>query len=114
MYLESLLRLAEIVDHHKQNGTYIVDEEFHSDTEKLIEAQTKFLIADLEIKQKDPGPYNFGFGDLIITIYSPDQTDVQEWAALARKGDWQKSYRFNSILGLIKVIAKCTEDSSEK
>lgn len=114
MYLESLLRLAEIVDHYRTTGSYVVDEEFHSDTVKLVEEQTKFLISDLEIKQKDPGPYNFGFGDLVITIYSPDQTDVQEWAALARKGDWQKTYRFNSILGLLKVIELCTEDSSEK
>ena len=113
MFLESLLRLAEIVDHHRQ-GTFLVSEDFHNKTIEIIEAQTKFLIADLEQKQKEPGPYNFGFGDLIITVYSPDQTEIQEWAALARKGEWQKMYRFNSIHGLIKVLALCTEDSSQK
>lgn len=114
MYLESLLRLAEIVDHFKQKDEVLISESFHKGTVELIEVQTKFLMSELEIKQKDPGPFNFGFGDLVITVYSPDQTDIQEWAALARKGEWQKMYRFNSIYGLIKVLALCTEDSFTK
>ena len=105
MYLESLLRLAEIMDHFKQTDDTLISEEFHKNTIDIITAQSKFLAVDLETKEKDPGPYNFGFGDLIITIYTPDQTEIQEWAALARKGDWQKSYRFNCNLNdFIKIM----------
>ena len=111
MYLESLVRLAEIIDHFNTNNEKLISDEFHKNTVDIIEAQSKFLSSDLEIKQKEPGPYNFGFGDLVLTIYSPDQTGIQEWAVLARKNTWQKTYRFNSILGLIKVLMLCTEDS---
>jgi hypothetical protein len=112
MYLESLLRLAEIIDHYNNDQKHLISEQFHKDTVEIISAQSKFLAADIESKEKDPGPYNFGFGDFVVTIYSPDQTEIQEWAALARKGSWQKSYRFNSILGLIKVLSLATKDSS--
>lgn len=110
MYLESLVRLAEIIDHYKNENDILISEEFHNDTTKLIEDQTKFLIADLEFKNNNPGPYSFGFGDLEITIYSPEQTGIQEWAALARKGNWQKAYRFNSIIGLVKMLVLVIED----
>jgi len=112
MYLESLIRLAEIVDHFKQKNEVLISEDFHKQTTELIEAQSKFLIKELEFTQQNPGPYNFGFGELSITLYSPDQTEIQEWAALARKGEWQKTYRFNSIMGLIKTLSLCLEDSS--
>jgi len=113
MYLESLIRLAEIVDHFKENDEKLISNDFHDKTVELIEAQSKFLVTELEFKQQNPGPYSFGFGDLELTIYSPDQTDIQEWAALCRKGTWQKAYRFNSIMGLVKVLVSCINDSEE-
>lgn len=114
MYLESLIRLAEVVDHFKTEGTPLISEEFHEKTEELIESQSKFLASELEFLHKNPGPYNFGFGDLVFTIYSPHQTDLQEWALLGRKGKWQKNYRFNSIMGLVKVLSLCVEESEEE
>lgn len=104
MYLESLIRLAEIIDHYKSKNEYLISEEFHKKTEELINVQTGFLRHELEFKRENPGPYSFGFGDLEITFFSPDQTDEQEWAAICRKGNEQKNYRFNSIMGLIKVL----------
>ena len=113
MYLESLLRLAEIVDHYNKADKFLIDEDFHTKTEELIEAQSKFLIAELEFRKNNPGPYNFGFGDLVITLYSPEETGIQEWAAIARKGIWQKNYRFNSVMSLVKTLANCIEESTE-
>ena len=118
MFLESLARLAEIVSEYEERGEFLISEDYHKQTKELIELQTKFLITELEFKKTDPGPFDFGFGDLTITLFSPDQTDIQEWAAIARYKDWQKNYRFNSIMGLIKILSliiKDTEyDSSDK
>jgi hypothetical protein len=113
MYLESLLRLALIVETLNERQEKLISEEFHSETEELIKAQSLYLSSELQFKQDNPGPYDFGFGDLTITIYSPDQTDIQEWAAIARKGKWQKNFRFNSIMGLIKVLSLIVRESSE-
>ena len=110
MYLESLLRLAEIISDFNEKGNKLISDEFHENTESIIELQTKFLIEDLKFKQDNPGPYDFGIGDLTMTIFSPDQTEIQEWAIIARKGSWQKNYRFNSIMGLIKSLSLIVED----
>ena len=116
MYLESLIRLAEIVDHYNQKKEFLVSEKFHKDTEELITAQSKFLAADLEFRANNEGPYDFGFGDVILTIYSPEQTEIQEWAMIARKNDWQRAYRFNSVIGLVKALSTVINDTenSEK
>ena len=114
MYLESLLRLAQIISDFNERKEFLINEEFHIETEKLIEEQTVFLVSELEFKLNEPGPYTFGFGDTVIVIYSPDQTEMQEWAAIARKGTWQKSYRFNSILGLVKVLTLIIEDNVDE
>jgi hypothetical protein len=94
----------------------LIDEKFHEDTVNLVESQTKFLIADLEFRNSNPGPYDFGIGDLVITIFSPEQTEIQEWACIARYKNWQKNYRFNSIIGLVKVLSmifeECNKDGS--
>jgi len=113
MYLESLLRLALIVETLNEKGEKLFSEEFHKDTEELIKSQTQYLISELEFKQNNPGPYDFGLGDLTVTIFSPDQTDIQEWAAIARKGTWQKNFRFNSIMGLVKVLSLIIEESDK-
>jgi hypothetical protein len=111
MYLESLLRLAEIVDHFDKKEKKVISEEFHKKTVELIESQTQFLITELEFRKNNPGPYNFGFGDLVITLYSPEETGIQEWAAIARRGSVQKTYRFNSVMGLVKTFVLCIEDT---
>lgn len=113
MFLESLIRLAQIYDHFDKKGDKLISNTFHTETKELIEAQSKFLITDLEFRKDNPGPYSFGFGDITITIFSPEQTDAQEWAAIARKGTWQKNYRFNSIMGLIKVFTLVVEESDK-
>ena len=113
MYLESLLRLAQIVEEYNEHGKKLISEKFHEETESLILAQTEFLKSEIEFKIANPGPYDFGFGDLVISIFSPDQTEIQEWAVIARKGTWQKNYRFNSIMGLIKVLSLVVEDSNQ-
>ena len=113
MFLESLLRLAEILDHYKSNDEYLINETFHKETEELINHQTKFLISELEFKKDNPGPYSFGFGDLEINLFSPDQTEEQEWACIARKGNIQKNYRFNSIMGLIKTLSLSIEETND-
>ena len=113
MFLESLLRLAQIYDHFDKSGQKLISESFHKETEELIKSQSNFLVSELEFKRDNPGPYTFGFGDLTVTLFSPDQTEVQEWAAIARKGTWQKNYRFNSIMGLIKVFSLVVEDSEK-
>ena len=113
MYLESLLRLAEIVDHHNSENQHLISKEFHESTTELIESQSKFLIEELEFRKNNPGPYNFGFGDLVITLYTPEETGIQEWAAIARRGNWQKTYRFNSVMSLVKTLVLCIEESSE-
>ena len=110
MYLESLLRLAEIIDHFNKSEKTLISKDFHDKTVELIDSQTKFLISELEFRKNNPGPYTFGFGDLQITLFSPEETGVQEWAAISRKGTWQKSYRFNSVMGLVKVLVSSIED----
>jgi hypothetical protein len=110
MYLESLLRLAQIIEEFDNRGEKLISPEFHQETLELMEAQTKFLVSELEFRKDNPGPYNFGFGDLIITVFSPEQTEIQEWAAIARKSKWQKNYRFNSIMGLVKVLSLAMDD----
>lgn len=114
MFLESLIRLAEIVDQFKQENKILISEKFQKETEDLIASQTKFLMTELEFKRDNPGPYSFGFGDLEINIFSPDQTGEQEWAAITRKGNEQKNYRFNSLMGLIKVLKLSIENGSTK
>ena len=113
MFLESLLRLAQIVEDFNSRGEKIFSEEFHKETEDLIKSQTNFLVHDLEFREKNPGPYDFGFGDLTFTVFSPDHTEIQEWALIARKNNWQKNYRFNSIIGLIKVISLVVEEANK-
>jgi hypothetical protein len=113
MYLESLLRLAQTVGEFNEKGEKLISEEYHKETADLIKAQTEFLVEELKFKQNNPGPYDFGFGDLTMTIFSPEQTDVQEWAVIARKNKWQKNYRFNSIMGLVKVLSLIVEESNK-
>lgn len=112
MYLESLLRLAEITDHYRQKNSCVVDPEFHVQTEELIKSQSEILTAELEFRKNNPGPYNFGFGDITITVFSPEETGKQEWAMLARKGDWHKAYRFNSVMGVIKSLVSVIQEST--
>jgi hypothetical protein len=114
MYLESLLRLAQIIDEFDKKGEKLVSEEFHQETLELIEKQTHFLMEELKFKAENPGPYDYGFGDLTISIFSPDQTGEQEWAIIARKGSWQKNYRFNSIMGLVKALSLIVEDFNKE
>jgi hypothetical protein len=111
MYLESLLRLAEITDHYKQKDQFVVDPEFHTQTEELIKSQSEILTSELEFRKNNPGPYNFGFGDLVITIFSPEETGQQEWAMLARRGDWHKAYRFNSVMGVVKALVSVIQET---
>jgi hypothetical protein len=113
MYLESLLKLAEVVEHHKSKGTFLIDEEFHKSTEELVKKQSEILATELEFKKDNPGPYNFGFGDLTFTIFSPDHTGAQEWAMIARKNTWQKAYRFNSVMTVVKTLVSAVTESSQ-
>lgn len=112
MFLESLIRLAEIVDHFKTIDQVLISEKFQKETEELISHQTKFLITELEFKKNNPGPYSFGFGDLNIVIFSPNETEEQEWAAIVRYKNEQKNYRFNSIMGLIKVLIMAIQENN--
>lgn len=112
MFLESLVRLAEIFDYFRTTEQILISEKFQKETEELINQQTKYLVAELEFKKNNPGPYSFGFGDIELNIFSPDQTDQQEWAAIARIGNEQKNYRFNSIMGLIKVLVMLIEEKN--
>lgn len=114
MFLESLLRLAQILDEFDKKGEKLISESFHKETEQLLISQSAFLAQELEFKKDNPGPYDFGFGNLVITIFSPEQTDVQEWAVIAREGKWQKNYRFNSIMGLIKVLSLIVDPNNLK
>lgn len=114
MYLESLLRLAQIMGDFNERKVFLISKEFHEETEKLIEIQTQLLANELQFTEENPGPYDFGFGDLTFTIYSPVQTELQEWAAVARKGNWQKNYRFNSVSGLIKILSLIINDSNNE
>lgn len=114
MYLESLIRLAEVMDHFRKNDEILISEEFHKGTEELIAEQVKFLASDLEFRANNTGPYDFGIGDVTLTIYSPDETGIQEWAMIARKGDWQRNYKFNSVIGLVKALAVSIKDINEE
>ena len=113
MFIESLIQLALIIDEFESSGQTLISKEFHDNTKTLIENQTKFLIEDLKFKETDPGPYTYGFGDLTLTIFSPDHTEIQEWAIIARKGVFQKNYRFNSILGLLKALSLVVNDTND-
>lgn len=112
MFLESLIRLAQTIDELEKNGSFLISKKFHEETVELIKSQTNFLIEELKFKESNPGPYDYGFGDLTISLFSPDHTGEQEWAAIARKGTWQKNYRFNSIMGLVKILSLIVEDSN--
>ena len=113
MYLESLLKLAEIADHYRNSNEVLVNPEFQSSVEELVKKQSEILAAELNFKKDHPGPYNFGFGDLTFTIFSPDHTGEQEWAMIARKNKWQKAYRFNSVMTVIKTLVSAVEDSTD-
>ena len=110
MYLEALIKLADIIDHFEKKNEVLISDQYHKDARELIEFLSKSLATDLEFKSKDPGPYSFGFGELQLNIFSPDQTNKQEWAALARFKNGQKNYRFNSIMGLIKILISTVKE----
>lgn len=114
MYLESLMRLAQILCEFEDKKDKLVSEKYYEETEELVKNQTSFLMQELQFKKDNPGPYDFGFGDLTISIFSPDQTGEQEWAAIARKGTWQKNYRFNSVMGMVKVLTLIVEDFNKE
>lgn len=114
MFIESLIKLAETIDYFESRGEFLIDENFHSQTKELIFDQTEFMKVELEFKHSNPGPYSFGFGDVEINIFSPDQTEIQEWAAIVRKGSEQSNYRFNSIMGLIKTLSLAINDGNNK
>lgn len=113
MFLESLLRLAEIVDYYEKHDEVLVSKKFQDDTKKLIESQNKFLMEDLKFLRDNPGPYDMGFGNFTMTIYSPNETEIQEWAMISRNGTCQKNYRFNSIIGLIKALSMSIDEFNE-
>jgi hypothetical protein len=50
----------------------------------------------------------------VITLFTPEETGEQEWAAIARKGTWQKTYRYNSVMGLVKVLSLCIQESNDQ
>jgi hypothetical protein len=114
MYLESLMKLAEIADHYKTNNKILIDPDFQQKTEELIAKQSEILAKELEFRKDHPGPYNFGFGDLVFTIFSPEHTGEQEWAMIARKNKWQKAYRFNTVMTMVKTLVSAVEESSKE
>lgn len=118
MYIESLVKLAEIFSYFEEKSEKLVNEKFHADVKDLIYEQSKFLKNELEMKQKEPGPYVFGIGDsFTLTIFTPEHTEIAEWAAVARGKDgdgkeWTKNYRFNSMLGLINCLQKAFQENN--
>lgn len=112
MFIESLIRLAEIIDYFESTNTKLISENFHKQTRDLIDHQNKFLMNELSLLAENPGPYNFGFGELQISFFSPQEMDDTEWAAIARYKDWQKNYRFNSPMGMIKVLSEIIKDTN--
>ena len=110
MFIEALFKLALAHEFHVQEGTFLVDEKFHKETEEILELCSKQLHSELEFKQNDPGPWTFGIEKFSVTIFSPDQTGLSEWAAISRFGEWQKNYKFNSLLGFIKVLKMSFSD----
>jgi hypothetical protein len=117
MYIESLVKLAEIYSIYEDRKEKIVDENFHDEVKQLIEEQTKFLKNELEMKLRNPGPYVFGIGDeFTLTIFTPEHTETAEWAAIVRsktsEGECTKNYRFNSMQGLINCLIKAFEEYS--
>jgi hypothetical protein len=112
MYVEALIQLADVIGRLEEKGEFLISEKYHNDTKELIEHLSKMLVSELEFKQKNPGPYSFGFGDLEINIFSPDHTDEQEWASIVRTKNTQKNYRFNSMMGLIKMLIMAVEQEN--
>lgn len=110
MYVESLIRLAETISHFNEKGEKLVSPDFHRETEELIVAQSAFMANELKFKQAEPGPYTFGVGEMTFTIFTPDHTETSDWAALARYGNWQNAYRFNSMYGMVKAFTLAFED----
>lgn len=111
MFIESLIRLAEIIDHFESTDSKLISDEFHQKTRELIDHQNKFLIHELTLMQENPGPYNFGFGDIQITFFTPQELDDTEWGVIARSLKWQKNYRFNSPMGMIKTLMEIIKDT---
>ncbi len=110
MYLESLIRLAETISYFEEKNEFLIDKDFHEQTKSLIESQTEFLINDIKFQESDPGPYTYVFGEIEINIFSPEQTEINEWAIVSRKGIIQKNYRFNSIFSLLKALSMIVND----
>ena len=48
MYLESLLRLAQILDEFEKRGEKLISTEFHTDTEELLKKQSEYLVQELQ------------------------------------------------------------------
>lgn len=113
MYLEALIRLADIIENIESRNEVLFSEKYHKETRELIEHLSKSLINELEFKEKNPGPYKFGFGKLELEIYSPDHTEKQEWTAIARTNKTQLNYRFNSLMGIIDILSKCIKQINE-
>lgn len=104
MFIESLFKLALAHEYHEQQGTFLVDEKFHKETLEILELSSRQLHSELEFKNNDPGPWTFGIGEFTINIFSPDHTGEIEWAAISRFGEWQKNYKFNSLMSFIKIL----------
>ena len=117
MYIESLIRLAEILSTLEEKDEFLISEKFHAETEELVKAQSKFLENELRFKESEPGPYNFGIGEnFLLTVFSPDQTEETEWAAVVTKKidgkEVKTSYRFNSMYSMIKTLKLAFDGTS--
>lgn len=110
MFIEALFKLALAHEFHEKNGTFLIDEKFHNETYEILESSSKQLHSELSFKDGDPGPWTFGIEDFAVTIFSPDHTGDPDWAAISRFGEWQKNYKFNSLMGFVKILKMSFED----
>jgi hypothetical protein len=104
MLLESLGRLAQIQEWCKKNGVVIEDENFMKDTDVLIEQQTKMVQSELNSRDRHPGPHTFGFGDISLTVYTPENTGDTFWALVADKGDEREVYAANGLATFLEAM----------
>lgn len=104
MLLESLARLAQIQELCKESGIVISSDSFMKETDEIIEMQRKVVVSELSSRDKHPGPHSFGFGELVVTIYTPENTGDTYWAIVIDKGEERKVYVANGISTLVEAL----------
>lgn len=114
MFIEALTQLAIVHQHYGEKGEFLVDEKTHNDTLTIIESSSRLLMNDLQFKEAHPGPWIFGLGEnKKLTIIPPDMSGEYYYAAILAIGEDIRTFKFESLLGLINVFKESFQNETK-